>query len=246
MKFAFSRVVRMPAEQNHPDCTYEGRKSENEAGLRIAVAQLGDQGRQEQGNGIGRPLHRKICEGAHQDADIEHRFRETGMCSLCDKDLLLVDCVDQPVDFVFPKPSGIARIVGQVQIHGNGQQHRGQSLEDIHPLPAFHPQASDIQQQARNRCADDGRHRDRQHKKSDHAGTIGRRKPSGQVKNHARIETGFAQAQQKAQKVEAHVRAQPGIAGYLRNKAERGGYHAPAQHDPGNPHPCPETLQQDV
>ncbi len=62
-------------------------------------------------------------------------------------------------------------------------------------------------------------------------------RPAGEVVDHARKETGFCHAQQKAQDIEV---------GFGLDECHARGHQAPGQHDPGQPDACADFLQEDV
>ena len=111
----------------------------------------------------------------------------------------------------------------------------GDRLDEEHPLPAVQPgDALEVEDEAGDRRADDGRDRDGEHEQADDAGAIGRGEPQRQEEDDAGEEAGLGDAEQQAHDVEAE---------FAGDERLRAGDEAPGQHDAGDPDACAEACQ---
>src|SRR6185312_3655300 len=106
------------------------------------------------------------------------------------------------------------------------------------PLPSCEAEdAVHLQQRARQRAADDRGDRNRHHEPRDRARALRGREPLPEVVRDAGKESRFSRTQQKPQQVEA-PRAL--------HEDRRGGNHAPADHDPREPHARADAIEDHV
>src|SRR3569833_572172 len=130
------------------------------------------------------------------------------------------------------------RPVGEIKPADDTEQHRGDAFDDEQPLPAPQPHcAVKSEQQAGDRRADHGRDRHGHRKGGKEAGTVLRGIPVGQIQDDAGKESGFGDAEQEAQDVEAP------FAGDERHRARD---DAPGHHDARDPAAGAEFLQRQV
>jgi hypothetical protein len=137
------------------------------------------------------------------------------------------------------EPLGVSGLAGQQRQHEDADQHSGNSFEQEHPLPAV--KVADLvqrlQRPTRQRATDDAAHRDRGEEERGRAGPAGVGVPVRQVEDDAREEPGLGHTEQEPEQVEL-PRA---LCDHHQRRQD-----APADHDPGDPHPGTEALQEQV
>ncbi len=146
--------------------------------------------------------------------------------------------VVEPKFFVARKPGGVVGFVLQQEEHTEAHQEAGNAFGEKQPLPTVQVQeALQVQQRAGDGSAHHAGKRGRGHELRNRTCALPRRKPVGQVEDHAGKESGLAHAEQKAQ----HVKRQRAA-----HKHHAHGDDAPADHDAGNPFARPDLYQHQV
>src|ERR1700674_3699294 len=94
-----------------------------------------------------------------------------------------------------------------------------------------------VENETRDRRADDGGDRERNQEQAEGSPTIRRRKPQGQEKNNAWKKSSLGNAKQKTNNVEACLAHHEGLGPR---------YDAPGDHDAGNPDPRAEFVEREI
>src|SRR6185312_4750211 len=152
----------------------------------------------------------------------------------------------QPRNLILLQPLGLPRKIREIEKHAESHQNRRQRFKNEQPLPAFQPQASQVQQHSRDRRPDNGRNRDCQHEVADDPRAIYRRKPQGQIKDDAGKEARLACAEQQPKGIENRFVRNADCPRNRRDKGERGRDDPPGDHDAGNPNPRANPFQKEV
>ena len=135
-------------------------------------------------------------------------------------------------------PGGVARPVGEVEVGPHADERGGQALDQEHQLPAGQPEgAVHVEEEARDRPAEDEAERLAQVEQAEDLGPLLRREPVGQVEQHAGEEAGLGDAEQHPQQRERGVALHEGHGG---------GEQAPGHHDARQPDPRPDPVQDQV
>ncbi|MNK44431.1 hypothetical protein D3C87_631650 [compost metagenome] len=103
------------------------------------------------------------------------------------------------------QPFGIGVAVAEQEVSQCAQHNSRHALQQEHPLPTGQtalPGREVIENPARERAAEQARHRDRRHEQRHDAATAEGREPLREVQHHAWEEPGFGGASEQAQGVE--------------------------------------------
>src|SRR5580704_12866240 len=161
--------------------------------------------------------------------------------------ILRVETPLKPIAFAGRKPCRIPGPIGQIKIGDEGQQDRGQRLNDEKPLPsckAARPMKAE--ERRRDGRSDRGRERNSSHETADDPGAVGGRKPKRQKEDDAGEESGLSEPEKKAKSVERVLRAKARPRRDLRNKGHRSRYDAPRNHDSRDPDSRADPVHDDV
>src|SRR3954451_1238971 len=136
------------------------------------------------------------------------------------------------------EPAGPLRPVRQDEEDHDGKNDGGAAGGEEHPLPAAEThKAVKVEQGASDRGTDRVGDGTRDHEPPHHAAAVILRKPERQGIKHTGKEAGLAGAQEETQDIEHR-----GVLGEPQKQRDE----APAGHDPGEPEPGSDPLENDV
>ena len=229
--------------------------------LRLADAQLLHDGRHPEAHAIQRERAGQIHERQHPHAAAAQRLRRTsrGDARGAVRDavrgrVLLGELRGNRVALLRGEPRCLRGSVGQQAPDADAGDHRRDRFEHEQPspsAPATHA-ISVLHDGARHGGPDHVGGGDGGHEQRHGAGALGGGKPVGEIENDAREESGFRDAEQKAQRIKPELKRcdteerwqrSPGNAVHEREGA---GNDRPGEHDAGNPPARPELLEGEV
>src|SRR6185436_12447881 len=112
--------------------------------------------------------------------------------------LLAADALREPLALRRREPLGLVRRIGQIREHDETERDGRGTLEQEQPVPALKTvPAVELEQQARERLADDGRERNGDHKPRHGARALRAGKPAAQVIEDAGQEARLGDAEQE-------------------------------------------------
>ena len=144
----------------------------------------------------------------------------------------------EPRFLIGVEPARARRLVAQHEQAKQSQQHGRGAFHDEHPLPASKSEPSiNAEQRGGNRrpqkTGNGNGHREHSHDSS----PVFSRKPVGEIENHAGEKTRLGGAKQQS-----HGVKRPRPDDKCRSRREK----SPGDHDPGNPEPRADFLEQQV
>ena len=228
MTDAFTGAVRVPAPEPDERRGTHVRNRDDEPDLRVRQVTHGlDDGRQPQAQPVDAHHQTEVQRREDQGAGILQTGHEAVLVPGPLGRVLGVHLVLQPCAFLEGQPHRVPGVIRHCLQRHKGHQHRGNTLDDVHPLPPGQAEdAVHLQQQARDRRAD--RVGDRLGKDEDpqHRDPLAGGEPHRQIQDDRREEPGLRGAQQEPDDVER------GLARHCRHSR---GEETPGQQDPGDP-----------
>ena len=157
---------------------------------------------------------------------------------LRDVSLFRLHLGNQPFAFLIVQPLRVLRPVGQVRQHRPGQQDGRRCLDQEEPLPAMQSEYAVHGQQCPGNGRTDGDGDGHGgHEEGGHARAMAGRKPVAQVEDDPREKARLGSPEQEAQNIQADRPL---------HECRRARDDPPGEHDPGNPHPRPDPVQDEV
>ncbi len=233
-----AHAVRHPAPHHHAQRAEEIGDHRHPPDLHVGEAQLLHHLRQEQQQAEARGHDAEIVEREQQHLRVPERARDADLAVRLDGPALAIDLGAEPRALVLAEPARLGRPVGQIDQHHEADKERRHRLGDEHPFPAGEAQPSvELEEPRRHRRAGRHRHWQRQGEPRHDAAAMPVGKPVGEIEDDAGKEPGLGDAQQKPHGGEAP-----------RPDAEGGEAReqAPGQHDPRDPQPRADFLEDDV
>ncbi len=203
----------------------------------LAAQQTADLGRQVKHHAIDAGLDEQVNQAQVQHRRLAQHAEQAAAVGL----FVLVLGIEQRLDlpaFFDRQPFSIGGAVVQVPIGPDAHSRSHQAFNGEQPLPAVDTDKTvQLQQQARQRAAEDERQR-RAEVEEAHGLAPGRRgEPIGEVEDDTGKEPGFGHAQQEAQHVETR---------FVVGKDHGRRHQAPGHHDPAHPQPGTDAVQDQV
>ncbi|MNQ72901.1 hypothetical protein D3C85_876160 [compost metagenome] len=140
---------RQGSEGVHADNRQQPRNRVEQPDLDIAqVAHLLDDARQPEGRGVDGQLDKEVDQAEQDDLAILEQFAQRRLDGRggFPGQLFVVDGLDQCVLLFAAQPFGVVGPGVQPEPDEHAQPHRKHALDEVHPLPAMHAQAADLQE----------------------------------------------------------------------------------------------------
>ncbi|MCY1396272.1 hypothetical protein D9M71_112370 [compost metagenome] len=240
MPAAFVQTVGTAAKQDHPEYRSQLRQGGVQADLhQIGNAPALDQGGDPEGHRISAGDHHHIHQCQPPEPGIDQQITQGTMAGLGRQLTLGVQLLAQPAFFCSAQPGGLLGSVDQYAPGQQTQQRCGQALDQEQPLPAVPAikTVEELHDGAAQRAGDQAGKNGPEQEYPDHARAPGRWVPEGQVKQGARGEASFEDAEQKPQHVELCRRL---------HEHHGHGNAAPADHDAQQRFAYADFLQQQI
>ncbi|ETC83181.1 hypothetical protein XHC_4418 [Xanthomonas hortorum pv. carotae str. M081] len=174
--------------------------------------------------------HRRVAQHRAQRAGGAGRLAGFVVCQRAGQCLFLLRI----------QPGRLLHAIAEQEPYPDAQQHRGQALQQKHPLPAGKaalPGRKVAEDPARQRPAQHPGDRDGRHEDGHDPAMLGAREPARQVQHDAGEETGLGSAGEQAQRVKT---------GRGAHEHQAGGEQAPADHHDRHPAARADALQDQI
>ena len=236
---AFSGPVGVPGPQDHCDDREYGRHGIDDACCKRSYAVLRDDLRRPDSDRVEPCRGAEIDQRERQDPRVRHGLQHgLSAVRLCYAGFFCLHLRHKPVAFLLVQPLGVLGPIGQIHQDHGGQQDGRRRFDQEEPLPAVQSQnAVHGQQCSGNRRSDGDGNGHGGHEECRHAGSVAGRKPVAQVQDDPWEKAGFGSAEQEAQDIETHRPL---------NKRHGARDDPPGEHDPGNPYPRTDAMQDEI